>query len=237
MAGHSKWANIKHRKGRSDAERGKIFTKIGRELQVAVRAGGADPSTNSRLRDAIAKAKQNNMPADNIKRSIEKAAGASDTSNYENLVYEGYGAGGLAVIVETLTDNKNRTTGDVRHAFDKYGGSLGTTGCVSYMFEKKGIIVVDKADEDALTLDALEAGADDIEKDGDVFIITTPFNLLYAVAEGLGGYKILSAEVDYVPQNRVKPSAEDIVKIDKMLDILNDSDDVQAVYHNGDIEL
>ena len=171
MSGHSKWANIKATKGKNDAKRANIFTKIGREIAVAVKQGGSDPNTNSKLRDVIAKAKANNMPNDNIQRGIKKAAGELGSVNYEENIYEGYGAGGVAVIVETLTDNKNRTAGDVRHAFDKCGGSMGTSGCVSYMFDRKGVIVVEKADysEDDMMMIALDAGAEDVVSDEDVF--------------------------------------------------------------------
>ena len=175
MSGHSKWANIKATKGKNDAKRANIFTKIGREIAVAVKQGGSDPNTNSKLRDVIAKAKANNMPNDNIQRGIKKAAGELGSVNYEENIYEGYGAGGVAVIVETLTDNKNRTAGDVRHAFDKCGGSMGTSGCVSYMFDRKGVIVVEKADysEDDMMMIALDAGAEDVVSDEDVFEIFT----------------------------------------------------------------
>ena len=237
MSGHSKWANIKHRKARGDAARGKIFTKIGREIAVAVKSGGSDPSSNARLRDAVAKARQNNIPNDNIKRSIEKAAGAGNSADYAALTYEGYGAGGIAVIVEALTDNKNRTTADVRHAFDKYGGSLGTAGCVSYMFDKKGVIAVETDNPDALMMTALDAGADDCTpEDGAVLIYTAPENLS-AVRENLenAGVKILSAEAELIPQNTVVLAQEHSAKFNKMLEVLEDNDDVQNIFHNGEL--
>ncbi|MEG1608738.1 MAG: YebC/PmpR family DNA-binding transcriptional regulator [Clostridia bacterium] len=240
MSGHSKWANIKVKKGKSDAKRGGLFTKIGREIAVAVKCGGADPDSNSRLRDAIAKAKANNMPNDNIERGIKKANGELNAVNYEENVYEGYAAGGVAVIVETLTDNKNRTAGDIRHHFDKCGGSMGTTGCVSYMFERKGVIIVDKAklSEDDVMMIALDAGADDVIMDEDVFEIYTDYTTLGAVREKIeknGSLTILSADVDMIPSNTVKPSAADEPRVKKLLDMLEENDDVQNVYHNGEL--
>jgi YebC/PmpR family DNA-binding regulatory protein len=241
MSGHSKWANIKNKKGKSDAKRASVFTKIGREIAVAVKQGGPDPNSNARLRDVIAKAKANNMPNDNIERGIKKASGELNAVNYEENIYEGYGAGGVAVIVETLTDNKNRTTGDIRHHFDKCGGAMGTSGCVSYMFETKGVIVVDAegVDEDDLMMTALDCGAEDILNDGDVFEIYTDPTALGSVRENLekqGTLKILSADVDRIPNNTVKPDADAQAKVLKLLDMLEDNDDVQNVYHNAELD-
>ena len=241
MSGHSKWANIKNKKGKSDAKRASIFTKIGREIAVAVKQGGPDPNSNSRLRDVIAKAKANNMPNDNIERGIKKASGELGAVNYEENVYEGYAAGGVAVIVETLTDNKNRTAGDVRHILDKCGGSMGTTGCVSYMFDTKGVIVVDAegVDEDELMMIALDCGAEDISNEGDVFEIYTDPNNVGQVREELEkqkSLKILSAEVDRIPSNTVKPDPETQAKVLKLLDMLEDNDDVQNTYHNAELD-
>ena len=240
MSGHSKWANIKNKKGAADAKRGAVFTKIGREIAVAVKAGGPDPASNSKLRDAIAKAKAANMPCDNIERSIKKASGELTAVNYEENVYEGYAQEGVAVIVETLTDNTNRTSADIRHIFSKCGGSLGTTGCVSYMFEKKGLIVVDGSgvDEDTLMMEALEAGADDVvAQDGYFEIYTAPadFSAVREAVEANKDYVILDAGVQMIPSNTVTPSAEAEVKIRRLLDMLEDNDDVQNVYHNAEL--
>ncbi len=235
MSGHSKWANIKIKKGKTDAARGSIFTKIGREIAVAVKAGGPDPANNSKLRDVIAKAKQNNMPNDTINRSIKKASGELGAVNYEEITYEGYGAGGVAVIVETLTDNKNRTAGDVRHLFDKYGGALGQNGCVSFMFKKKGVVIADKSmDEDELMMVALDAGAEDIVADDDVYEIYTAPNDVYAVSDGLksAGVNVLSADVDMIPDNEVDPEGH-LQSVQKLIDMLDELDDVQNVYHNA----
>lgn len=238
MSGHSKWATIKRQKGKTDAQRGKIFTKIGREIAVAVKAGGADPAMNPRLRDIIAKAKSNNMPSDNISRSIKKAAGELGAINYESIVYEGYGPSGTAVIVECLTDNKNRTAGEVRHIFDKSGGSMGTTGCVSYLFESRAIIEVEKtastADDDVM-MAAIDSGADDFSSDNGYFeIIATP-DKLDSVKNGLAnaGYNVLNAEVDKIPATWINLSEETEVKVRKMLDSFEDNDDVQQVFHNA----
>ena len=240
MSGHSKWANIKNKKGAADAKRGAVFTKIGREIAVAVKAGGPDPASNSKLRDAIAKAKAANMPGDNIERSIKKASGELTAVNYEENVYEGYAQEGVAVIVETLTDNTNRTSADIRHIFSKCGGSLGTTGCVSYMFEKKGLIVVDGSGvgEDTLMMEALEAGADDVvAQDGYFEIYTAPadFSAVREAVEANKDYVILDAGVQMIPSNTVTPSAEAEVKIRRLLDMLEDNDDVQNVYHNAEL--
>ena len=236
MSGHSKWHNIQARKGKSDAARGKIFTKIGREIAVVVKAGGSDPVSNPRLRDVIAKAKQNNMPSDSIERSIKKAAGEMAGVNYESCSYEGYGAGGSAVIVECLTDNKNRTAGDVRHAFDKFGGSLGATGCVSYLFNRRGVIDVELegVDADELMLAALDAGAKDVlEYDDSLEIITEP-NDCEKVADALkaAGYQIASSEVTMLPDNYVDLPEDKMTSFNRMIDMLEDLDDVQEVYHN-----
>ena len=206
MSGHSKWANIKRKKEKTDSQKAKVFTKIGREIAVAVKSGGPDPDNNAKLKDIIAKARANNMPGDNIKRCIDKAAGSQDSDNYEEVTYEGYGPKGVAVIVETLTDNRNRTASDVRHYFDKFGGNLGTTGCVSFMFEKKGIILIEKTDdieEEALMDHAMEAGAADFNEDDDYFEITTAWEELSAVRDALEekGYKFDKAEVDLIPTN------------------------------------
>ena len=238
MSGHSKWNNIKRKKEKTDGAKAKIFTKIGKELAVAVREGGsADPSANSRLRECIAKAKANNVPNDNIERIIKKAAGEGSADNYEALTYEGYGPCGIAVIVETLTDNRNRTAADMRHCFDKFGGNLGQSGCVSFMFNKKGVLEIDAEglDEDKVMEDALEAGASDFAADDEVFEITTEPEDFSAVCEDLEkkGYKFLSADVAMVPD--VYSAIEDeeaSVKMGKLLDMLEDNDDVQNVWHN-----
>ena len=240
MSGHSKWNNIKRKKEKADGAKAKIFTKIGRELAVAVKEGGSgDPAANSRLRDCIAKAKAANVPNDNIDRIIKRAMGDGNADNYENITYEGYGPCGVAVIVETLTDNRNRTAADVRHAFDKYGGNLGTTGCVSFMFKEKGVIVVEREDldEDTVMADALEAGASDFAADGDVFEISTEPSDFSGVREDLEkkGYEFVSAEVEMVPDAYTTIADEDtVIKMQKMLDLLEDNDDVQNVWHNWD---
>ncbi len=239
MSGHSKWANIKHKKGKADAERGKIFTKIGREIAIAVRDGGPDPAVNGKLRDVIAKAKASNMPNENIKRSIAKAAGEGGNINYEEIQYEGYAPGGMAIIVTTLTDNRNRTASDIRHIFDKNGGSLGTNGCVSYMFDKVGMIVIERApgmDEDEIMMAALDAGASDVQTLEDSFEITTTVEDFQTVRDNLekAGYAFLSAELTMIPQTTSEiTDPETVEKIQKMLDMLDDLDDVQDVYHNG----
>ena len=240
MSGHSKWNNIKRKKEKTDGQRAKIFTKIGREIAVAVKEGGSpDPASNSKLKDAIAKAKANNVPNDNIDRIIKKAAGEGNADNYEALQYEGYGPCGIAVIVETLTDNRNRTAGDLRHYFDKYGGNLGQTGCVGFMFKKKGVLAIEAEglDEDKVMEDAQEAGASDFSSDGDVLEITTEPEDFSAVREDLEakGYAFVSAEVEMLPD--VYSSIEDpesVLKMEKLLDVLEDNDDVQNVWHNWD---
>ena len=241
MSGHSKFANIKHKKEKNDAAKGKIFTIIGREIAVAVKEGGADPANNSKLRDVIAKAKSNNMPNDTIERGIKKAAGDANSVNYVANTYEGYGPNGTAVIVDTLTDNKNRTASNVRNAFTKGGGNVGTTGCVSFMFDKKGQIIVDKEecemDADELMMIALDAGAEDFNEEEDNFEIITAPDDFSAVREALESANIimLEAEVTMIPQTWVElTNEEDIKKMNRLLDLLNEDDDVQAVYHNWD---
>ena len=239
MSGHSKWSTIKRKKGANDAQRAKIFTKIAREIIVAVKNGGPDPENNSRLKDVIAKARSNNMPNDNIQRTIKKAAGSGDTDSYESITYEGYGPNGVAVIVEALTDNHNRTAADVRHAFDKFGGNMGTTGCVSFMFDNKGVIIIENEDidEDEITMDALEAGAEDIEIDEDAIEITTAPEDFGAVREALEAkYTISDAQVSMVPQTMTELTDPDSIKnMGRMLEMLEDNDDVQDVYHNWDM--
>ena len=240
MSGHNKWSTIKQKKGKNDAARAKIFTKIGRELIVAVKEGGsADPSVNSKLRDIIAKAKANNVPNDNIDRIIKKAAGDADSANYEAVTYEGYGPNGIAVIVEALTDNRNRTAGDVRHYFDKFGGNMGTQGCVTFMFEKKGVLVIDReeleADEDKVMEDALEAGASDFETEDDAFTVYTEPEDFSAVRDEIAskGYEFASAEVEMVPNTYTKLEDEESKeKMQKMLDMFEDNDDIQNIWHN-----
>ncbi len=235
MSGHSKWHNIQAKKGKTDAARGKIFTKIGREIAVCVKQGGSDPNVNSKLKDIIAKAKQNNMPNDNIERSIKKAAGELGSVNYEAITYEGYGVGGSAVIVECLTDNKNRTAGDVRHAFDKHGGSMGSNGCVSYLFKRKGVVIVeDVKDAETLMLDAIEEGAVDVQEDEDSVEIITEANEHSKMHEALEkkGYNVVSSENALVPDLYVDLTAEQQAKFERMVDALEDLDDVQEVYHN-----
>ncbi len=241
MSGHSKFANIKHKKEKNDAAKGKIFTIIGREIAVAVKEGGSDPANNSKLRDVIAKAKANNMPNDTIDRGIKKAAGDLGSVNYVGITYEGYGPNGTAIIVNALTDNKNRTASNVRNAFTKGGGNVGTTGCVSYMFDEKGQIIIDKEectmDADDLMMIALDAGADDFVEEEDSFEILTAPDDFSAVREALEAENIpmVSAEVTMVPQNYVELTNEDdIKKMNKILDLLDEDDDVQSVYHNWD---
>ncbi len=240
MSGHSKWNNIKRKKEKTDAAKAKIFTKIGREISVIVKAGGPNPQENSKLKDAIAKAKANNVPNDNIERIIKKAAGESGGNEYEELIYEGYGPCGVAVVVETLTDNRNRTAGEMRHYFDKCGGNLGQSGSVMFMFERKGVIAIEGEglDEDTVMEAALEAGAEDFSFDGDVFEITTEPNDLGAVRDALEekGYSFLSAEVQYIPSTMSAIDDPDMqVKMEKLIDMLEDNDDVQAIWHNWEM--
>ena len=241
MSGHSKFANIKHKKEKNDAAKGKIFTVIGREIALAVKEGGADPANNSKLRDVIAKAKSNNMPNDTIERGIKKAAGDVNSVNYEQVTYEGYGPSGIAIIVEALTDNKNRTAANVRSAFTKGNGNMGNSGCVSYMFDKKGQIIIDKEecemDADDLMMIALDAGAEDFAEEEDSFEVLTSPDDFSVVREALEkeGIPMASAEVTMLPQNYVTLSDENDIKyLNKTLDLLDDDDDVQAVYHNWD---
>lgn len=237
MSGHSKWKNIMHKKEKTDAQRAKVFTKIGKEMAVAIREGGADPVSNSKLRDLIQKAKANNVPNDNIDRIIKKFSG-DNAVNYEEMVYEGYGPCGVAVIVEAMTDNRNRTASEVRHAFDKFGGNLGQSGCVSYLFEDKGVIVIEKdakIDEDKLMETALEAGAEDFLTEDDCYEIYTETSDVYAIKDALeaAGYTVLSAEEDKVPSNYITLEGEDDIKhMQLLLDALEDIDDVSDVYHN-----
>ncbi len=240
MSGHSKWANIKNKKEKTDSQRGKIFTKIGREIAIAVKeGGGADPANNSKLRDVIAKAKANNMPNDNISRSIKKAAGEGSSVNYEEMLYEGYGPGNIAVIVEVVTDNRNRTAAEMRHIFDKSGGNLGASGCVAWMFDKKGVIVIERTallDEDEVMMNALDAGAADFVAQDDAFEIYTDPTDFSTVREALEtkDYTFISAEVQMLPQNTVDVNdPEAIEKVERFLEHLDDNDDVQEVYHNG----
>ena len=241
MSGHSKFANIKHKKEKNDAAKGKVFTIIGREIAVAVKEGGPDPNNNSRLRDVIAKAKANNMPNDTIDRGIKRAAGDANAVNYEHVTYEGYGPSGIAIIVEALTDNKNRTASNVRNAFTKGNGSLGTSGCVSYMFDQKGQTIIDREecdmDADDLMMMALDAGAEDFSEEEDSFEILTSPDDFSKVRETLEkeGIPMAEAEITMIPQNYVTLSDENDIKfLNRTLDLLDEDDDVQAVYHNWD---
>jgi len=241
MSGHSKWHNIQAKKGKADAQRGAVFTKIGREIAIAVREGGANPESNGKLRDVIAKAKANNMPNDNIQRSIKKASGELSNVVYEEITYEGYAPGGVAIIVDTISDNRNRTASDIRHCFAKYGGNMGTTGSVSFMFDTRGVLVVEKQpgmDEDEMMMMALDAGAEDVKDEEDVFEILTDPNEFSKVREALEkqGLTFLSADVQKIPQNTVAVTDPELVdKIQKMLDLLEESDDVQNVFHNAEL--
>ena len=241
MSGHSKWANIKHKKARSDAKRGKVFTKLGREIMLAVKEGGDDPNLNTKLKDVIAKARAANMPGDNIKRSIDKAAGNIDGIQYEEIVYEGYGPGGVAFIVDAMTENRNRTAADVRHAFDKNGGNLGASGCVAWMFDRKGIIIVEKdkaPDEEELMMIAIDAGAEDFTSYDEAYEIQCDPADFSAVREALESQDIemMSAELQKIPQNTVAVEGEMVEKIETLIDFLEDNDDVQNVYHNAEFE-
>ena len=243
MSGHSKFANIKHKKEKNDAAKGKIFTVIGREIAVAVKEGGPDPANNSKLRDVIAKAKANNMPNDTIDRGIKKAAGDANSVNYEVITYEGYGPNGVAIIVDALTDNKNRTAANVRSAFTKGDGNVGTPGCVSYMFDKKGQIIIDKEecdmDADELMMAALDAGAEDFAEEEDSYEVLTAPDDFSTVREALesAGIPMAQADITMIPQTWVElTSEEDIKKINRTLDLLDEDDDVQAVYHNWDTD-
>jgi len=242
MSGHSKWNNIKQKKGKTDAQRAKVFTKISREIIVAVKEGGGDPSANSKLKDVIAKAKAANVPNDNIKRVIDRAAGGGENIVYEQNTYEGYGPSGVAVIVETMTDNRNRTASEMRHYFDKYGGNMGQEGCVSWSFDRKGVIIIDnedeKRDEDTVMMDALEAGADDFQPGDEIFEVYTSPDTFGQVRGAMEekGYSFLSAQLEMVPQNGMKLDAEeDRTKMEKLLTMLEDNDDVQNVWHNWEL--
>jgi len=242
MAGHSKWNNIKRKKEKTDAQRAKIFTKMGREIAVAVREGGPNPAENSKLKDVIAKARANNVPNDNIERIIKKAAGEIGGANYEEIIYEGYGPSGVAVIVETLTDNRNRTAGDMRHYFDKYGGNLGQSGCVAFMFSRQGVLLVeaDGIEEETLMEAALETGAVDFISEEGVFDIRTEPNDFGLVRDALEarGYVFASAEIEYVPSTYTALASEDdLKKMNKLLEMLEDHDDIQAVWHNWESEI
>ena len=238
MSGHSKWHNIQAKKGKTDAKRGKIFTKIGKEIVVAVKNGGPNLDTNSKLRDVVAKAKAANMPNDNISRAIKKAAGEANSVNYENIVYEGYGPSGVAVIVDVLTDNKNRSAGNVRNAFTKGGANMGNSGCVGFMFQEKGEIIIEKADldEDEVMMMALDAGAEDFAAEEEVFIVTTSPEDFGTVREALEaeGLEFLEAGVKMIPDTYTSINEDDAKKFQKMLDLLEDDDDVQEVYHNAE---
>ncbi|NLY20952.1 MAG: YebC/PmpR family DNA-binding transcriptional regulator [Tissierellia bacterium] len=241
MAGHSKWNNIKNKKGKEDAKKGKIFTKLGRYIMVAAREGGGDPEYNQALKIAIDKAKAENMPNDNIDRAIKRGTGEAGGADFEEVMYEGYGVSGVAVIVSALTDNRNRTAPDVRHAFDKFGGNLGTPGSVSFMFDKKGMLIVDKKadfDEDEFSLMAIEAGAEDFEFDDEVIEITTApedYNKVRTALEE-EGYNFLVSEITYLPQNTVELNSEDDIKMmEKLIDFLEENDDVQEIYHNWEM--
>ena len=240
MSGHSKWANIKHKKGKADAIFGKIATKIAREITIAVRMGGADPTGNMKLKLALSKAKANNIPKDNIKRAIDKGTGAQDGSNWEQITYEGYGPAGIAVMVSALSDNRNRTAADVRHVFSKYGGNMGATGCVGYMFQEKGIFVISKetgVEEDDLMMIALEAGAEDIKVEEECFEVVTDPAAFDEVEKALAdnNIEVEVSEITMVPDTMTELSGDDAVKMQKMLDAVEDLDDVQDVYHNADL--
>ena len=240
MSGHSKWANIKRKKGAADAARAKVFTRIGKEIQIAVRDGGPNPDNNSKLKDVIAKAKANNMPNDNIQRSIKKAAGEGGGESIEEIRYEGYGPGGVAIMVDVVTDNRNRTASEVRHVFDKYGGNLGTTGCVSFMFTEKGIVVCENTgiDEDQAMEDCFDCGGDDLTVEEDVITMECDPTQVHAMREALTakGYNVLSAEAEKIPSTYTKLEDEDAIKkMNTLLDLLEENDDVQNVYHNWEM--
>lgn len=240
MSGHSKWNNIKRKKGEADAQRGAIFTKLGREIQVAVKNGGADPESNSRLKDIIAKAKAANMPNDNIQRSIKKASGAGESDNFEEIIYEGYGPGGVAVMVRTLSDNRNRTAGDVRHIFDKFGGNMGTNGCVSFLFQEKGKLIIDRElfeDEETVMMDVLESGAEDFAAEDEIYEVTTTPEDYQAVRSALEAkkYEFVDVSLGPVPVTWTEIADSDLAeKMEKLIDRMDELDDVQEVYHNWD---
>ncbi len=242
MAGHSKWSNIKNKKGKEDAKRAKEFTKLGRYIMVAAKEGGMDPDYNPALKAAIEKAKAANMPNDNIDRAVKKGGGELGAENYEEIIYEGYGPGGIAVFVECLTDNRNRTAADVRHSFDKFGGNLGQSGCVTFMFDRKGILAVERADEideDELMMTAIELGAEDVQAEEEGFEIITSPESFNEVRDGLkdSSYEFAIAELTYIPQNTIELNTEDDIKnMEKLIDMLEDQDDIQEVYHNWEME-
>ncbi len=241
MSGHSKWSTIKRKKEKTDNQRAKIFTKIGREIAVAVKEGGVDPTVNAKLKDAIAKGKANNVPNENLERIIKKAAGEGNGETYEDIIYEGYGPSGIALIVETLTENRNRTAADVRHYFDKYGGNMGQSGCVSFMFSRQGVLAIERegVDEDKLMEAVLEAGATDLLTEDDVFVVRTEPSDFGAIRDDLEakGYSFLSAEIEYIPANYVSLTNEDDIKnMSKMLEMFDENDDVQEVWHNWENE-
>lgn len=239
MSGHSKWANIKHKKGKMDAIKGKLTTKIGREITVAVRMGGADPAGNMRLKLALQKARENNIPKDNIQRAIQKGQGTADGANYEEITYEGYGPGGVAVMVDVMTDNRNRTAADVRHLFAKYGGNLGESGCVAWMFKKKGLFLINKTgvDEEELMLLALEAGAEDVRTEEEEFVIITETEVFDSVQQELvaNNIAVISAQITMIPDTNTTLAGDEAAKMVKLIDALEDHDDVQEVYTNGDL--
>lgn len=239
MSGHSKWANIKHKKGKMDAVKAKITTKISREITVAARMGGGDPVGNMRLKLALQKARENNIPKDNIQRAIQKGLGATESANYEEITYEGYGPGGVAVTVEVMTDNRNRAAADVRHAFTKNGGNLGESGCVAWMFKRKGVFVIEKegVDEEELLMLALDAGAEDMQTEGDEFVVYTDVESFDAVEQALSdnGIETVVSKITMVPDTTITLEGDEAVKMQKLIDLLEDLDDVQDVYHNGDL--
>ncbi|HHY03848.1 MAG TPA: YebC/PmpR family DNA-binding transcriptional regulator [Thermoanaerobacterales bacterium] len=237
MSGHSKWANIKHKKAKTDAQKGKIYTKFSKQIIVAVREGGPDPDVNYKLKDIIDKAKEANMPNDNIERAIKRGSGDIDGANYEEIMYEGYGPGGVAILLDATTDNKNRTAGDFRHLFDKYGGNLGETGCVAWMFEKKGLIIIEKDDEtdsDSIMMIAIDSGADDVEEQDDSIEITTSPESFEGVKKALkdNNIHLSSSEITYIPKTTVKVSGKEREKLESLLELMEDHDDVQNVYSN-----
>ena len=238
MSGHSKWANIKHKKGKMDAIKGKLTTRIGREITVAVRMGGADPTGNMRLKLALQKARENNIPKDNIQRAIQKGQGAADGANYEEITYEGYGPGGVAVMVDVMTDNRNRTAADVRHLFAKYGGNLGESGCVAWMFKKQGLFLINKigVDEEQLMLLALEAGAEDVRAEEEEFVIISETEVFDSVQQALeaNNIAVISAQITMIPDTNTTLAGDEAAKMVKLIDALEDHDDVQEVYTNGD---
>jgi len=240
MAGHSKWANIKHKKAKEDAKRGQVFTKIGRKITVAAKEGGADPEANVKLRLAIDEARAVNMPNDNIERAIARAVGGIEGATYSEVFYEGYGPGGVAIMLDTLTDNRNRTAGEVRHRFSKYGGNLGESGCVAWMFERRGLLVVERGsvDEDEVMLQALEAGAIDVVVDGDVIEVHTDPSDFLNVKEELenGGLQFLGTEISFIPQNTVKIPEDKVESVERLIELLEELDEVQEVYSNYEVE-